>query len=108
MDQMRSKSLTWPSELRRARERAGLSQLELASRARLPQAHVSRIENGVVDPRLSSLVRIARTVGLEPVLVPRRSLPAVLDVLQDFEGNAEGRRLSAIELLVGDGEGDRE
>ena len=98
----------WHFKLRGARKQEGITQRQLASRVGVPQAHISRIENGQVDPRLSSAVRIARAVGFDPMLIPRRALPAVLAVLRDFEGGAETRRRSAIELLVGDGDGDDE
>ena len=69
-----------------------------------PQSHISRIENGAVDPRLSNMVKIARALGLDPMLIPGRALPAVLGVLRDPEGQTAGRGPSAIELLVGDGD----
>ncbi len=108
MDQAQIGPSDWHAALRGARKREGITQRQLASRVGLPQAHISRIEHGKVDPRLSNAVRIARAVGFDPVLIPRRALPAVLAVLRDHEGGAEGRRPSAIELLVGDGDGDDE
>jgi transcriptional regulator with XRE-family HTH domain len=41
-------------ELTKARKQAGLSQRELAERARLPQSTVARIESGVVSPRIDT------------------------------------------------------
>ena len=78
----------------------------LASRTGLPQGHISRIEGGAVDPRLSSATKIARSLGFEPMLIPRRALPVVLGLLREFDPNAPERRPSAIELLVGDGDGE--
>lgn len=63
--------------LRDARQRRGLSQRALSERVGVPQSHISRIESGAVDLRLSSLVALARALGLELVLVPRQSIPAV-------------------------------
>ncbi len=97
---------SWPAALRDARRRAGISQRELAAGTGLPQGHISRIEGGAVDPRLSSAVKIARTLGFEPMLIPRRALPAVLDLLRGFEPSGVERPLSLVELLVGDGDGD--
>ena len=108
MDFANIRPSTWHTELRDARRRERLSQSQLASRTALPQSHISRIENGAVDPRLSSVVKMARAVGFDPMLIPRRALPAVLGVLRDFDGGAAGRQPSAVELLVGDGEGDDE
>lgn len=68
--------------LKDARAAKGLSQRELSHRAGVPQSHISKIERGGVDLRLSSLIAIARVLELEPMLVPRRSLPAVQSVVR--------------------------
>lgn len=103
----RTPNSTWHIELQKARVRAGLSQRELAFRVGMTQAHISRIEGGLVDPRLSTVVEIAKAVGSIPMLIPRRAWPAVLGVIRDFEGRgARGRRPSAVELLVADSEED--
>ena len=49
--------------LRAARKAAGLSQRALSDRIGLTQAQISKFENGRADPRLSSLVEVARGVG---------------------------------------------
>jgi ribosome-binding protein aMBF1 (putative translation factor) len=50
--------------LRRARESAGLSLHEVASRSGIDKAQLSRLENGKVhDPRPSTLSRYARAIG---------------------------------------------
>lgn len=71
--------------LRAAREGKGLSQRALARLAGVPQSHISKIESGAVDLRLSSLVEIARALDLEVTLVPRKSLPAVQSVIRGGE-----------------------
>ena len=63
--------------LRRAREARGLSQRALGARAGMPQSHISKIEKGAVDLRVSSLVALARVLDLELELVDRKALPAV-------------------------------
>ena len=73
--------------LRAAREAKGLSQRALGERAGAPQSHISKVENGLVDLRVSSLVAITRAVDLELVLVPRRSIPAVDSVARSFAGD---------------------
>lgn len=65
------------STLRAAREAMGLSQRELSAKSGLPQSHISKIENGAVDLRVSSLVALARILNLELALVPRKSIAAV-------------------------------
>ena len=44
--------------LKKLREEAGLSQQEVARLAGISQAHVAKIENGKVDPRLSTVNRM--------------------------------------------------
>ena len=95
---------SWQSALADARRQLRMSQRTLASRTGLPQGHISRIEAGAVDPRLSSATKIAQTLGFEPMLIPRRALPVVLGVLRGFDPGAAEHRPSAIELLVGDGD----
>ena len=63
--------------LRRAREARGLSQRALGARTGIPQSHISKIEKGAVDLRVSSLVELARVLDLELELVARKALPAV-------------------------------
>ena len=65
------------AQLRHARENAGLSQRALSAASGLSQSHISLIERGALEPGLGSLVDIARALDLEPVLVPRKLLPAV-------------------------------
>lgn len=52
----------------RARRAAGLSQAELAELAGTAQAVISRIERGVVSPSLDTFGKIARGLGLRPVI----------------------------------------
>lgn len=66
------------SALRVARKAEGLSQRVLGDRSGLTQAQISRFESGKADPRLSSLVELARAVGVEVMLVPADAVPAAL------------------------------
>ena len=60
-----------------ARTEKALSQRALSDRVGIPQGHLSKIENGEVDPRLSSVVEIARALDYEIAFVPRALLPAI-------------------------------
>ncbi len=51
--------------LRMARRRAGFSQRELARRAGVPQATISRIENAVVSPTVDTLDPLIRACGMQ-------------------------------------------
>jgi HTH-type transcriptional regulator / antitoxin HipB len=68
--------------LKAAREAKGLSQRALSSLAGIPQSHLSKIENGSVDIRLSSLIQLARSLDLELKLVPMKALPAVESIIR--------------------------
>jgi len=50
--------------LKRLRQQAGLSQEALASAADFHPTEVSRLERSVRDPRLSTIVRLARALGV--------------------------------------------
>jgi transcriptional regulator with XRE-family HTH domain len=69
--------------LRAARKSAGLSQRDLSTRIGVPQSHISKIESGGTDLRLSSLVEFARALDHEVVLVPRKLLPAVEAIVRN-------------------------
>lgn len=64
-------------ELKAARNKKGLSQRELGAKVGIPQSHISKIENGAVDLKTSSLIELARALDLELMLVPRALTPAV-------------------------------
>jgi len=68
--------------LKRARKAKGLSQRELSAKSGVPQSHISKIENGAVDLRVSSLVALARTLDLELELIPRKTVPAVQSIVR--------------------------
>ena len=86
------------STLKAAREAKGMSQRDLSGRARVPQAHISKIESGAVDLRVSSLVALARALDLEMMLVPRKALGAVQSIVRSSEPPAALSISSAKEL----------
>jgi transcriptional regulator with XRE-family HTH domain len=68
--------------LKAAREAKGLSQRALSDKAGVPQSHISKIENGAVDLRVSSLVELGRVLDLELMLVPRKATSAVFSIVR--------------------------
>ena len=73
--------------LRAARKAQGMNQRTLSIKVGIPQSHISKIENGTVDLRLSSLIELARALHLEIELVPRKSVPAVHAIIQRISQN---------------------
>ena len=77
--------------LRNAREARGMSQRALSARAGIPQSHISKIENGAVDLRVSSLVELARVLDLDLVLVPRKAVSAVHAIVRRRDESEKAR-----------------
>jgi len=60
------------TQLRAARERALLTQEELGTRAGVQPLTISRIETDKVEPRYSTIRKLAKALGLEPTaLLPK-------------------------------------
>lgn len=76
-------------QLKKSRKIKGLSQRELSAKSNVPQGHISKIENGGVDLRLSSLVAIARVLDLELALIPRKHLAAVNSIVSSANNKAD-------------------
>jgi predicted transcriptional regulator len=53
------------SEIRKLRQKVGISQTELARKAGVSQAHIAKIESGKVDPRFSTVEKILRCLKEE-------------------------------------------
>jgi transcriptional regulator with XRE-family HTH domain len=71
--------------LKETRQKKGLSQRELSAKAGVPQGHISKIESGLVDLKLSSLIALARILDLEVMTVPRSLVPAVQAIMRSGE-----------------------
>jgi transcriptional regulator with XRE-family HTH domain len=57
---------TFGGNLRRARQRAGFTQVQLSAAAPLDRAAISRLECGERAPDLPTLLRICDALGVEP------------------------------------------
>lgn len=53
------------SRILHLREKAGLSLSELEAESGVPKATISKIENGHRNPRIETLYRIAKGLGVE-------------------------------------------
>lgn len=52
--------------IRQVRERLFVTQAELAERTGISEATLSRIENGLQRPRISTVRKIATALGVQP------------------------------------------
>jgi transcriptional regulator with XRE-family HTH domain len=69
------------SQLRATRKGLNLSQKQVGAALGMGQGHLSLIESKKFDPRLSSLIQVARYLGLELMLIPRPLVPTVQALL---------------------------
>ena len=81
--------------VREARERHGLTQKQLAIRARTSQAAISRIERGLVSPTVETLEKLLAMVNEELVLEARE-----LDWGHDVTLNRGNLRLDVGERIA--------
>jgi len=72
-----------------ARKAKALSQKVLAQKLGMKQSQISDLENGKHDVRSTTLIEVARALGLEIILVPRALLPAVSYIT---DGNRQSRQ----------------
>lgn len=63
-------------DLRASRKISGLTQVQLAQKTGITQSEISRIEKGVYSPRLSTLVKLARTLKTDFVIRGDESVSA--------------------------------
>ena len=59
-------SSTQGRQVRRYRERAGLSQRQLGAAAGIGHSYISRLEADLNSPSVTTLCRLARALGVDP------------------------------------------
>lgn len=91
------------SEVRRRRQALKLTLEVLAHRAGLTPHHLSNIETGKTDPRLSTVLAIAKALGR---VAPGRLLgatenvsPAALDAARLFDASTDEVREGIVRIL---------
>ena len=94
------------AELEAARKAADLTQEQLALSAGLSRMTVQRTEAGQIDPRLSSVAAIAKTLGMDVMLVPTALRPELESFVRSggrFLGQPAGSSapLSIAQTLAG-------
>src|SRR5262245_24496429 len=73
--------------LRDARLAAAMTQEEVAEMAGISRPRYRDIETGEAAARATTLVNVARALGLEMMLVPQAMVPAVQALLRPQEGD---------------------
>ena len=67
--------------LKSARKNKKLTQKELGNKSGFPQGHISKIESGDIDMRVSSLIEVARLLDLELILVPKHLKQVIYGII---------------------------
>jgi transcriptional regulator with XRE-family HTH domain len=80
--------------LRIVRQRHGLTQAQLAARARTSQAAISRIERGLVSPSIATLATLLDLIGEELALEARP-----IDYGHDVTLNRQQLAVSPVERI---------
>jgi transcriptional regulator with XRE-family HTH domain len=60
-----STAAQFAANLRQARAKSGLSQMQLAEQARMSASQVYRLETGTREPRLRAIVNLSRAMGID-------------------------------------------
>ena len=71
-------------ELKQARKEKSLSQRDLSLKLGLPQSHLSKIENALVDLQASTLIELARVLDREVMLIPRPLISTIQSILDQY------------------------
>jgi transcriptional regulator with XRE-family HTH domain len=80
--------------LRRRRETRGWTLADLSERTGIPQPNLSRLERGLADVRLSTVLRVAQALGAEVTLAPSGGRRRLDEVVREA-GEARRRILAA-------------
>ena len=73
--------------LRRARLTAAMTQEQVADLAGISRPRYRDIEKGTAAARATTLINIARALGLEMILVPQVMVPAFQALLRPHDGD---------------------
>jgi transcriptional regulator with XRE-family HTH domain len=85
--------------VREARQRAKLTQRQLAAKAGIPQETIARIERGRVDPRVGTLDRLLEACGFGLESLPRLGIGVDRSQIQALLEMTPSERLArAIEV----------
>jgi transcriptional regulator with XRE-family HTH domain len=80
--------------VREARQRAKLTQRQLAAKADIPQETIARIERGRVDPRVGTLDRLLEACGYGLESLPRLGVGVDRTQIQELLDMTPSERLA--------------
>jgi predicted transcriptional regulator len=80
--------------LKEKRVDKGLTQRAFAQEVSSPQSHIARIESGKTDPKLSTVIELARTLEMEVMVIPRQLVPIVQSLVRGASKPKEGEEAS--------------
>jgi predicted nucleotidyltransferase len=75
--------MEFAEQLRRERRAAGLTQVQLATRAGTSQSRISSYENGEVAPNRSTKVRLLRSTRIRPSQVIEEMRDEILEIAEE-------------------------
>ncbi|MGC2167803.1 MAG: helix-turn-helix domain-containing protein [Acidimicrobiales bacterium] len=75
--------MDFAEQLRQARGTAGLTQIQLATRAGTSQSRLSSYENGSVTPNRSTKVRLLRATHVRPSQIIEETRDEILEIAQE-------------------------
>jgi transcriptional regulator with XRE-family HTH domain len=91
-----------------ARAIAGITQSELADLSNISRATIAQIETGSSDPRLTTIVQLARAIGIPPILLligleEAQALAALLDLTKTARAPIDSRQVARMRQHVATG-----
>jgi transcriptional regulator with XRE-family HTH domain len=91
-----------------ARAIAGITQTELADLSNISRATIAQIETGSSDPRLTTIVQLARAIGIPPILLligleEAQALAALLDSTKATPTPIDSRQVARMRQHVATG-----
>ena len=95
---------SWHTEVRKTRKEKGISQQHMAKSTGIRQPRISQIENGLVDPKLSEVLSIAKVLGVALAAFPVGFTESVEYTIKDclvLEEQKNGPR-TIPEIILGD------
>src|SRR5580704_9230221 len=91
-----------------ARAIAGITQTQLADLSNISRATIAQIETGSSDPRLTTIVQLARAIGIPPILLligleEAQALAALLDLTKATPAPIDSRQVARMRQHVATG-----